>query len=336
MLRVGCFFVLLFCSVLVFSQELFIKAQVMIESDRNQLVLSDFVENPQWLQDQGMADIIFGYSPMPGRSMKVSLQYIVSKFERYVEGFSFILPEAEVVVVYRQALSSVGLDHASETAVRDDKVGTDGYDSKVYDEKTVKNLILSAFEEKLEITFDERIIITYEAFPPTPLTGVIETINLYERASNKYMARIERVEGDGSKRYDTAVFTVKWPVLGVKVNKLIRKDVLLAQEYLVFEEIDFFDYDNPVLASQLPSDYVAAYNVSEAMILEWKMLRKRAYVLKGQIISAMVQIGGVTVISQVEMLGNAEMGQLAKAQNVDSRIIVTGIIEEGPLLRVTY
>jgi len=336
MFRIVCLFVLLICSTLVVSQELYIKAQVMIESDRNQMVLSDFVENPQLLQEQGMADIIFGYSPMPGRSMKVSLQYIVSKFDRYLEGVTFVLPDAEVVLVYRKALSNIEEENATKTAGKDVKVNTDGRESNTYDETTIKNLILSAFEEKIEITFDERIEMTFEEFPPTPLTGTIESINLYTRGSGKYMARVERIEGDGSKRYDTAVFTVKWPVLALKANKLIRKDVLLALEYLVFEEVDFFDYDNPVLASQLPSDYVAAYTISEAMVLEWKMLKKRAYVLKGQIISAMVQIGGVTVISQVEMLENAEIGQLAKAQNVDSRIIVTGIIEAGPLLRVTY
>jgi flagella basal body P-ring formation protein FlgA len=66
------------------------------------------------------------------------------------------------------------------------------------------------------------------------------------------------------------------------------------------------------------------------------MLKKRAYVLKGQVINAVVHLAGVVVTSKVEMIENAEIGQLVRAKNVDTGIIITGILDEGPVLRVSY
>ncbi len=308
----------------------------MIEPDSNQIYLSDFAENPELMRELGKDSIIFGYSPMPGRSMRVSVDYVIGKFKRYLTGVSIIAPETDIILVYRKALQSINEEASGVTQ----NYYPDGIQEKnhsgLYDETQIKTMILAAFENKLEVSFDERLDMDYDQFPPTPLSGIIESINLYLRGSKKYMARIEYLEEDGSREYETAVFTVKWPVMGLKANKLIRKDVLLSEEYLYFEEIDYFDYKGPVLKSEMPNDYVANYNISEGKILEWGMLKKRSYVLKGQIISAIVQISGVTVTSKVEMIENAEIGQLASAKNVDSGIIITGIVDEGPVLRITY
>ena len=308
----------------------------MIDSESNQIYLSDFVENPEILQELGKDEIIFGYSPMPGRSMKVSLDYVIGKFNRYLDGFTFICPEGDIVLVYRQALSTVSEVSTEANTDNEGTVHSQKNDSRLYDETVLKNLMLSAFEKKLDIHFDDNIDITYEQFPLSPLKGRIESINIYSRGSKKYMVRIEYLTEGGIRKYETAIFTAKWPVTGIKTNKLIRKDVLLSQEYLTFEEIDYFNYKEPVLSSQLSYDYVADYTISEGQFLEWSMLKKRAYVLKGQIISAVVRLTGVEVTSKVEILENAEIGQLVKAKNIDTGIIVTGILDEGPVLRVSY
>lgn len=336
MYRICVFLLLLSCSLLIFSQEIYLKAEVMIDSESNQIYLYDFAENPELLKELGKDEIIFGYSPMPGRSMKVSLDYVIGKFNRYLDGFTFVRPEGDIVVVYRKALSTVSEATSEASILNDLEINSGKYDSQILDEKTLKALILSSFEKKLEIRFDEKIDVEYEQFPLTPLKGRLESINIYSRGSKKYMVRIETLTGDGSREYETAIFSVKWPVTGIKTLKLIRKDVLLSEEYLFFEEIDYFDFKDPVLKSSLPDDYVAKYTISEGKILEWSMLKKRSYVLKGQVISAMARLSGVTVTSKVEMLENAEIGQLVSAKNLDSGIVITGIVEEGPVLRVTY
>ncbi|MFP4461751.1 MAG: flagellar basal body P-ring formation chaperone FlgA [Thermotogota bacterium] len=336
MFRFFFFLLLLSGSLLLFSQEIVLKAEVLIEPESNQIYLSDFVENPEVLKQLGKDEIIFGYSPMPGRSMKVSLDYVIGKFKRYLEGVTFISPEQEIVFVYRKAFSDSDEEASSEATVSDFKMRTQQNDSGIYDETSLKNMFLKAFEQKLDVEFDEKIVIDYEQFPPTPFKAKIETINIYSRGSKKYMVRIEYMTEEGNRKYETAVFTTQWAVTGIKANKLIRKDVLLTQEYLSTEEIDYFDYKDPVLAAQLPSDYVANYTISEGQVLEWSMLKKRDYVLKGQIISALVQLPGVEVTSKVEMLENGEIGKLVRAKNVDSGIIITGILDEGPILRVSY
>lgn len=331
------FFLLLFLVPLfVFSQELILKKEVLIEPGNNQIFLSDFVENPEILRALGKGEIIFGFSPMPGRSMKVSLDYVISKFNRYLDGVTFLSPEQDVVFVYRKA-STTSSDSATETmTINDFEEDTEKRDFGIYNEQLLKEIFLKVFEQKFEIDFDDKINLVYEEFPPTPFKAKIESINIYSRGSKKYMVRIEYQTEEDSKKYETAVFTATWPVTGIKTNKLIRKDVLLSEEYLSFQEIDYFDYREPVLLSQLTYDYVANYTISEDQVLEWGMLKKRAYVLKGQIISAMVQLSGVEVSSKVEMLENAEIGQLVKAKNIDSGIIITGILDEGPILRVSY
>jgi len=331
------FFLLLFnVSLFVFSQEIILKTEVLIESDNNQIYLSDFVENPEVLREMGKDEIIFGYSPMPGRSMKVSLDYVISKFNRYIDGVTFIRPEQDIVFVYRKA-SSTFSEPATESGMMNDfEIDSENNGFGIYDKTVLKELFLKAFEQKLEIDFDDRIVLDYEQFPPTPFQAKIEKINVYSRGSKKYMVRLEYITEEGNRKYETAVFNVKWPVTGIKTNKLIRKDVLLSEEYLTFVEIDYFDYKDPVLSSGLTYDYVADYTISEDQVLEWGMLKKRAYVLKGQIISAIVQLSGVEVTSKVEVLENAEIGQLVRAKNIDSGIIITGILDEGPVLRVSY
>ncbi|MEA1885416.1 MAG: flagella basal body P-ring formation protein FlgA [Thermotogota bacterium] len=312
------------------------KAEVLLESGSNQIYLSDFVENPVLLREMGKDAIIFGYAPMPGRSMKVSLDYVISKFNRYLEGVTFICPEQDIVFVYRKAST-----HLSESATQADMsndvgVNDEKSDFEIYNERALKEMFLKTFEQKLEVEFDEKINLIYEEFPPTPFKAKIESINIYSRGSKKYMVRIEYFTEEGNKKYETAVFTTTWPVTGFKTNKLIRKDVLLSEEYLSFQGIDYFDYKDPVLSSQLTYDYVADYTISEDHVLEWGMLKKRAYVLKGQIINAVVQLSGMIVTSKVEMIDNAEIGQLVRAKNVDTGIIITGILDEGPILRVSY
>ena len=331
------FFLLLFLvSLFVFSQELVLKNEVLIESSNNQIFLSDFVENPDVLRELGKDEIIFGYSPMPGRSMKVSLAYVISKFNRYLEGVTFIRPEQDIVFVYRKATSTISVS-ASETVMNNDFEGNhENSDFEMYDEQALREIFLKTFEQKLEVEFDDKINMIYEEFPPTPFKAKIKSINIYSRGSKKYMVRIEYFTEEGNKKYETAVFTTTWPVTGFKTNKLIRKDVLLSEEYLSFQEIDYFDYKDPVLPSQLTYDYVADYTISEDQVLEWGMLKKRAYVLKGQIINAVVQLSGMIVTSKVEMVENAEIGQLVRAKNVDTGIIITGILDEGPILRVSY
>lgn len=331
------FFLLVFIgSLYVFSQEIILKTEVLIESGSHQIYLSDFVENPEILRELGKDEIIFGYSPMPGRSMKVSLDYVISKFNRYLDGVNFIRPEQDIIFVYRKASSTLSEPATESGSINDLETDFENSDFGVYDETGLKKLFLKAFEEKLEIDFDDRIVLDYEQFPPTPFQAKIDTINIYSRGSKKYMVRMEYFTEEGNKKYETAVFNVKWPVTGIKTNKLIRKDVLLSKEYLTYQEIDYFDYKDPVLSNQLTYDFVADYTISENQVLEWGMLKKRAYVLKGQIISAIVQLSGVIVTSKVEMIENAEIGQLVRAKNIDSGIIITGILDEGPVLRVSY
>jgi flagella basal body P-ring formation protein FlgA len=331
------FFLLLFLiSLFVFSQEIVLKKEVLIESGSNQIFLSDFAENPEILRELGKDEIIFGYSPMPGRSMKVSLDYVISKFNRYLEGVTLICPEQDIIFVYRKASTNLSESTTETVMINDFEANVEKGDFGIYSEQALKEMFLKTFEQKLNVEFDDKLNLVYEDFPPTPFKARIESINIYSRGSKKYMVRMEYLTEEGSKKYETAVFTASWPVTGFKTNKLIRKDVLLSEEYLTFQEIDYFDYKDPVLSSQLTFDYVADYTISEDQVLEWGMLKKRAYVLKGQVINAVVHLAGVVVTSKVEMIENAEIGQLVRAKNVDTGIIITGILDEGPVLRVSY
>lgn len=309
------------------------KAEVLIEPENNQIYLSDFVENPELLRALGKDSIIFGYSPMPGRTMKVSLAYVIGKFQRYLEDATYVRPEADIVLVYRKASTPLS-DPATDVEL---VFGSEGNDSvSQYDEVRLKKMCLMALEEKLEVDFDDKIEIFYDTFPPTPFKGTIESIKVYSRGSAKFMLRIEYLTEEGSKRYESIDLRAKWPVQGLKTNKQLRKDVLLSQEYLTVQAIDYFDYNDPVLISESTDDYVARFTLGEDQILEWRMLKKRAYVLKGQVISAVVQLSGVTVASKVEMLENGEIGQLVRAKNIDTGVMITGILYEGPVLQVSY
>lgn len=336
MYRIGLIFLFLSFSVILFSLQITLKAEIMIESGQNQLFLIDFVENPDALKSFGKADIIFGYSPMPGRTMRVSKGYVLGKFKRYAPDAEYVLPEADIITIYRKALSIDSTDTSQDGFLEELSSETAREIRTVYDENALKKAIKKAFEKKLEIEFDEKLRAVYEQFPIVPQTGVLEAIEIYSRGSGKYMARIEILDAGKGKRYETAVFTASWPVMAALSDKLIGKDVLIVKEYVRFEEIDYFDYKNPVLRTSFPDDYVADYNIARDRVVEWNMLKKRSYVLKGQVISALVQMDTVTIASQVEMLENAEIGQIVKARNLDSGIIITGIIEPGPILRVNY
>ncbi len=334
--RIGLFFLFLTFSAILFSVQISLKAQIMIESGQNQLLLMDFVENPDALKTLGKADIIFGYSPMPGRTMRVSVGYVLGKFKRYAPEAEYVLPEADIITIYRKALSTSSTDTSQDSFPDGLTDETAREKDRVHDEASIKNAIKKEFEQKLGIVFDEKLSVVYEQFPDTPQMGSLESIEIYSRGPGKYMARIEFSDTGKAKRYETAIFKASWLVMGLISDKLIRKDVLISQEYVSFEEIDYFDYKNPVLKAFFPDDYVADYNIAQGRVLEWNMLKKRSYVLKGQIIIALVQMGTLRISSQVQMLENGEIGQIVKARNIDSSIVITGIIESGPVLRVDY
>jgi flagella basal body P-ring formation protein FlgA len=320
---------------MTFSVEIQIKDDIVLTSDQNQILLSDFVEDVDTFSLTGMGDIIFGYAPLPGKTMKISVEYVVDKFKRYLNDTDFVLPERDIISVYR----SVNAKKVEQISTSDDfEKNTQDLNSgfNTYNREDVETMIFSALEERFNIKFDENLKIDYVDFKEDFFEGEFKQIKLYSQSRKRYMAKIDYYDSSNRLKYIRIVFECSW-ITDIAVSREdIKRDVLVSDETIRFDQLEFFDYDNPVIFAELPEDFVTKYVIKKDDIIEWRMLEKRAYVIKGQIITAVFDTGSVIVSSQVEVISNAELGQLVKARNLDSGITITGIVDFGPILKIGY
>jgi flagella basal body P-ring formation protein FlgA len=320
---------------MTFSVEIQIKDDIVLTSDQNQILLSDFVEDVDTFSLTGMGDIIFGYAPLPGKTMKISVEYVVDKFKRYLNDTDFVLPERDIISVYR----SVNAKKVEQISTSDDfEKNTQDLNSgfNTYNREDVETMIFSALEERFNIKFDENLKVDYVGFKEDFFEGEFKQIKLYSQSRKRYMAKIDYYDSSNRLKYIRIVFECSW-ITDIAVSREdIKRDVLVSDETIRFDQLEFFDYDNPVIFAELPEDFVTKYVIKKDDIIEWRMLEKRAYVIKGQIITAVFDTGSVIVSSQVEVISNAELGQLVKARNLDSGITITGIVDFGPILKIGY
>jgi flagella basal body P-ring formation protein FlgA len=330
-----CFFftAILLLGTVVFSLEVRLKDDIVLSPEQNQLLLSDFVEDAGALRSTGAGDIIFGYAPLPGKTLRVDVEYVVSKFKRYLDDATFVLPEKVVISVYR----SVNLPEASvRNNLERESVPVGKSGAGEYDREAIEDMIVSALEERFDVKFDQDFAVDYVDFEQDVFEGEFKQIKLYNQGKNRYMAKIDYSDVSGQSRYLRIVFDCSWMTDIAVCKDDIKKDVLINDVYVRFERLNYFDYDRPVVFADFPDDHVTKYAIKRDDIIEWRMLTKRSYVLKGQIVTAVFNTGGVFVTSQVEILSNAELGQIVKARNLDSGITVTGIVETGPVLKIGY
>ena len=319
-------------SISVFSFEVKLRDDIILPPEQHQMFLSDFVEDADTFSLTGQGDIIFGYSPLPGSTMKIDVEYVLSRFKRYLNDTDFVLPEKEIITVYR----SVSIPETIESTDSKQVTPFNPNGFKTYNRGDIERMIRNALEERFSVQFDENLKIDYVEFEKDSFEGAFKQIKLYSQSKRRFMAKIDYADASDRLKYLRIIFDCSW-ITDIAICKdAVKRDVLISDIYVRFEQLEYFDYDMPVLLVDFPDDHVTKYVMKKDDIIEWRMLQKRSYVLKGQIVTAVFDTGSVEVTSQVEILANAELGQLAKAKNLDSGITVTGIIESGPILRIGY
>ncbi|HPJ89181.1 MAG TPA: flagellar basal body P-ring formation chaperone FlgA [Thermotogota bacterium] len=323
----------LFVSISVFSLEVRLKDDIVLNPEQNQMLLSDFVEDADAFSLTGMGGIIFGYAPLPGKTLKIDVEYVINKFKRYLSDTDFVLPGKDVITVYR----CVNVPETQRATFTEDPAKAfDERGFTTYSGEDVERLILSALEERFGIKFDDKLNVDFIDIEQDSFEGVFKQIKLYSQSRNRFMAKIDYADASDQLKYLRIVFDCSWITDIAVSTQEIKHGVLISDEYVRFEQLEYFDYDKPVRFADFPDDQITKYVIKKDDIIEWRMLARRSYVLKGQIITAVFDTGSVVVTSQVEVLSNAELGQLVKARNLDSDLTVTGIVESGPILRIGY
>ncbi len=332
LLAVAALFLL--CSMTVFSGEITLKNDIIIPFERNRILLSDFVQE-DGRELGNMGSVVFGYAPLPGKTMRVSTVYVVRKFERYLNSLTINYDPEGSISVYR-SVSKADTGSEDKQALTVDKQASEP-GMITYNEESFKGLLKKTFISWLEMDLNvEEITYHFEEIPDFPFEASELDFSFQKYGLEKYRARFTYKDKTGRLNTGGIFFRPEWITDIAVAGQDIKRETLLSTDYVYFDQFNYFDFRDPVIKEKMPQEFVTRFRIREGDVIEWRDLERRSYVLRGQIISAVIETAGMKITSKVELLENAELGQVARARNVDTGIIITGLVAQGPVLKVDY
>jgi len=159
-------------------------------------------------------------------------------------------------------------------------------------------------------------------------------INKYGK--NEYLANISIYLEKKLVENRRVIFEAEWLRNLAVAGRNINYGEIIETDSVVFEKMDYFLYPDSFSDEDFEYGQMTKYFIREGNVIKSNSLKSAPYVIRGQIIQGMVRIGTVSVSVQVKVLSDGSIGDIVRAMNIESGVIVSGIIEEGPVLNINY
>lgn len=282
--------------------------------------------------------ITFGFAPLAGKQSVYTMEYVVSKINFY---FPQIIPviESEMVTI------------AKDSSVASSFLFTSPYSLPATltmnpEDSTLKQLsgeewrklftqeFLSYLSEELKTSIpEEDFELGINTLLPTDFPSLPWVVHYTKFGKSEYLVRVEGKTESGVFQKWTGKVKPIWIRNLAVANRNINYHTTIDSESVQFQSFNYFDYREPAVQG-LTFPKIAKSLIREGEVIEMSQIEDPPYVKAGQVIQAYVSIGGVEVRGSVQLLKDAQIGDIVQAKNVENNTLVTGTIEEGPLLRI--
>lgn len=317
-----------------------VKPLLFIPYDQTRIYFSDFFDTETILSKElaeKLQSIVFGFAPLPGKTLLYQSDYVRSKISLYFPEIDPLIQSDTVTVSRGNALIETPLS-ATTSSVPATKTSEDPPGALIDAEEWKSRLEEHA---RAFLTDMWMVAIPAEAFhleimtePPTAFSEMPWEITYTRFGKSEFFVKIAAGSPVASRttRWTGKVKPVWIRNLATAGRNIKYKETFLS-DAVVYKPLNYFDYRDPVVEG------VAFPKVSKAFIksgtvIEGALIANPPYVRAGQVIFAVVIIGGVEVKGMVEVLKDAQIGEVIQARNVETGAILTGILEEGPVLRL--
>jgi len=121
----------------------------------------------------------------------------------------------------------------------------------------------------------------------------------------------------------------------VVAKRNIKKGEVVREEDVVLERKNILGIGEPVLEITEVVGKIARRYIASGTPIERGHLERPPDAFKDQIVPAFLDTGALKVSTFVKLLENARIGERVKAMNAETGRTVTGVLLEGPTLKIT-
>jgi len=320
-----------------------IKQYVAIPFENSKVYFSDFFDSEELKAEglfEGLQKIVFGFSPLSGKSFLLDSAYFLSKLNQYFPNLSINKPYPEMILIYRtdernnlhSVLLSFPKDISKDTAQEKYIEEPEDISAKI------KRDILSSYSlsgEENTLAFSSMKLDFSIPFYPEDFLLEYE-ISLIKLGGGSFLLKVYKISGQKKEIIWNGKVNPVWFRKVAVAKRNISYGEQLNLDSVNFKELNFFELRDPVLLEKYRPELVSRSFIKEGSVLSQNQFKDPPYVKAGQIIMAFINIGGVTIKAQVQILQDSNIGEIVRAKNTESGFILSGKIIEGPFLLVTY
>ncbi len=311
------------------------KTHVYIAASNSKIYLSDFfsIEQLSETDYKRLSSYVFGFAPLVGKTIEFDTDYVVGKLNYNFPDFVYSEAETENILVTKGVNSENPVEICINT----------GTEKSEFDLEIAKNMITEyflceymKFEGEELADSQEFTEFDFEEAEQFKISGDSSRINISKYGNNEYIATFSIYS---ENRFISSVrikFEARWLRNLAVADRNINYGEVLGQDLISFQKEDFISNKESIPESDFSFGYIAKNYIREGQLVRKASVKPPPYVLRGQVIQAIVDMKSVTVNVKVKLLSDGAIGDIVKAMNVESGAIISGVLEEGPVLKVNY
>ncbi len=308
--------------------------------DQNRIYFSDFFDmekiTPPELAEK-LRTIVFGFAPLPGKTLLFQSDYVRSKIALYFPEIDPLIESKTITVSRGNALTLTGLSSLapSLTATKtSEEVPISILDAEEWKRRLGK-LTLEFLSEALTVAIPaEAFHLELSTEPPAVFLDTLWDVTYTKFGKSEYFVKIV---ANSPAVSETTRWTGKVKPVWIRNLATASRNIKYKETFLpdavIYKPLNYFDYRDPVVEGVVFPKVSKAF-IKSGSVIESAMIVNPPFVKAGQVIFAVVNIGGVEVKGMVEVLKDAQIGEVIQAINAETGALLKGILEEGPLLRL--
>ncbi len=326
------------------SELVYLKPHVEVLPESTRIFFQDFIENPHVLDEivwVEMGKLIFGFAPLSGRSYQVEANYVVSKIQHHFPELSVVPTGLSTITIAKPSLTAALIDFSKpqslliapsviETLSQTNIQGS-------LEEMVLGHIIPLVFDQDELVALALRNThLTFEKPLPEEIEWDDLQINVSRSGRGVFVVFVRGLKGNQVVfQYNSRAQAVWYQEIAVSKTN-ISYGQSITNDHVEFRLLNYYEGTDPIRKEDFRQGFIARSFIRSGVVLSTNMFIPPWDVRKGQTIMAQVEIDGVVVRAQVEVLKDGRIGELIRTQNTTSGAYVTGILEEGLLLRVTF
>lgn len=326
------------------SEPVFLKPQVEVLPESTRVFFQDLIENPHVLDETvwiEMGKLIFGFAPLSGRSYQVETSYVVSKIQHHFPELSVFPTGLLTITIAKPSLTATLTDFAKPHSLLIPPSITETVQQGNFhgslEEKILSQIIPRVFDQAELIAHAfQNTHLVFEKPLPEEIEWDDLQINVSRSGRGVFVVFVRGLkENSVSFLYNSRVQAIWYQEIAVSKTN-IPYGQSITNDHIEFRTLNYYEGTDPIRKEDFRQGLIARSFIRSGVVLSNTMFIPPWDVRKGQTIMAQVEIDGVVVRAQVEVLKDGRIGELIRTQNTTSGAYVTGILEEGLLLRVTF